>query len=469
MPTLIELLTDWMPSRRWFAGAAAPALRHLGSYVLDDPAPEPGVRAIIVPLIADESGAAAGRAPVVYQVPLVLRDVDTSVEASGYLGSVVHDGETHAVVDGPCDPAFARALLRLVEAEGRAGGEQPSDPTTAFGMPMPGAKAGEYGTSRVLSGEQSNTSIIYEMRRDGRPAAPLIVKLFRTISDGENPDVTLQTALASAGSLRVPPVLGHVSGSWPDPRVPGRLASGHLAFAQEFLPGVEDAWRVALRAAETGDDFLEAAASLGEATAETHAILREVMPTAVAGPAEIKAAIGRMRARFDEAAHAVPDLARHRDAALAAYEAAAHASWPTLQRIHGDYHLGQVLAAPDRGWVLLDFEGEPLRPLASRNLPDVPARDVAGMLRSFDYVAGSLSMQAGSEQARDWAEGARRAFLDGYRRGLAEREGAEAGAVDERLLAAYELDKAVYEARYEALHRPGWLPIPMRAIERILA
>lgn len=454
MTTLLELLTDWMPGQRWFAGAAAPTLRHLGSYVLQDPAAEPGVRLVTVALIADLSGG--DRAPIVYQVPLVLRDVDTAAAADGYLGSIQHDGEAFAVLDGPQDEAFGRALLALIEGEGRAPGERESDPTEAFGQPMPGAVAGEFRASRILSGEQSNTSIIYELEREGREA-PLIVKVFRTISDGENPDVTLQTALAAAGSRRVPAVLGHLSGQWHDPRLRDRLAVGHLAFAQEFLPGVEDAWRVALRAAESGDDFVESARSLGEATAETHGILRRVMPTAAVGRPEIDAAIGQMKSRFDEAVQEAPDLAPLRPRAFRVFDKAAVAAWPTLQRIHGDFHLGQVLAVPERGWVLLDFEGEPLRPLATRNLPDVPLRDVAGMLRSFDYVAGSLTMSAGREEGREWAEAARAAFREGY---------GEAG--DPALLAAYELDKAVYEVRYESLHRPSWLPIPMTAIERLL-
>ena len=190
-------------------------------------------------------------------------------------------------------------------------------------------------------------------------------------------------------------------------------------------------------------------------------------------------------------------LVRARTAAIdAVYARAAKVRWPRLQRIHGDYHLGQVLAVPYRGWVLLDFEGEPLRPLAARNAPDAPERDLAGMLRSFDYVAGALSLQAGHEIARDWADAASRAFLEGYRGrvgaapGPHPLEGAtgarhartDPDAVfpverdldrtedDERaLLAAYVLDKAVYEARYEAEHRPTWLPIPLAAITRLLA
>ncbi|HHW82841.1 MAG TPA: phosphotransferase, partial [Actinomycetales bacterium] len=138
------------------------------------------------------------------------------------------------------------------------------------------------------------------------------------------------------------------------------------------------------------------------------------------------------------------------------YRAAERATWPALQRIHGDLHLGQVMAT-NRGWVLLDFEGEPLRPLAERRQADLALRDVAGMLRSFDYAAGA---DPGKAEA-GWAERQREAFLDGYAQ-VAEnpRDSAE-------LLAALELDKALYEARYEAGNRPDWLSIPLRGIARL--
>src|SRR5665647_2211514 len=145
-------------------------------------------------------------------------------------------------------------------------------------------------------------------------------------------------------------------------------------------------------------------------------------------------------------------------------ESVSSATWPALQRIHGDYHLGQVLDVPDRGWVLVDFEGEPLRPLTERTQPDLALRDVAGMLRSFDYVAGSWEQSHPGRSAAQWATQARTAFLEGYAQS-AGRDPREDGV----LLDALELDKALYEVVYEARNRPTWLSIPITAIQHLSA
>jgi predicted trehalose synthase len=311
----------------------------------------------------------------------------------------------------------------------------------------------------VLEGEQSNTSIIYEAPDGDIP--PVICKLFRTIHHGENPDVELQSALALAGSTSVPRSIGSVRGEWSDTGQPTGRAAGHLAFAQEFLPGVEDAWRVALRSAEQGIDFTVAAHDLGVATAHVHATLALALPSTPTTPADIAAVLGQMHARLDAAINEVPELEERRHAIEEVFEVARSLPWPARQRIHGDYHLGQVLTAPGLGWILVDFEGEPLRPMVERTQLDVPLRDVAGMLRSFHYVAGCLTLEK-SLDTIDWALAAREAFLDGY---------VEASGYDVRtnraLLDAFEIDKALYETVYEARNRPAWVQIPVRAIARL--
>jgi maltokinase len=141
----------------------------------------------------------------------------------------------------------------------------------------------------------------------------------------------------------------------------------------------------------------------------------------------------------------------------------------TIQRVHGDLHLGQTLRTV-RGWKIIDFEGEPAKPIEERRRPDSAWRDVAGMLRSFDYAAeGSLQDHidavgdtdaTAAQDARDWSARNVSAFLAGY-------DEVSVADIDEALLTAYAVDKAVYEAVYEARNRPGWLPIPLAALRRL--
>jgi len=227
---------------------------------------------------------------------------------------------------------------------------------------------------------------------------------------------------------------------------------------------LDDAWRVALVAVASGADFSERARSLGQASAEVHASLAQAMGTRGATDDDVVALTRSMQARHAAAVSEVPALAEFDPMVKASIEAVSSATWPALQRIHGDYHLGQVLDVPDRGWVLVDFEGEPLRPLADRTRPDLALRDVAGMLRSFDYVAGSWEQAHPGGSASSWATRARTAFLEGYAQsaGRDPRQDAE-------LLNALELDKALYEVVYEARNRPTWLSIPTTAIARLSA
>ena len=295
-------------------------------------------------------------------------------------------------------------------------------------------------------------------------SAPVILKIFRTLAPGENPDITLQGALASADSPVVPASVGHVAGAWQRADGEGR-DHGQLAFAQEYLSGTTDAWRVGLAAAAADTPFAQRARELGRATAQVHVDLARVLPTREPTREEVHRRVSGMRRRAAMAASEVPGLAEHEVAIAKVFDAAQAARWPALQRIHGDLHLGQVLDVPDRGWVLIDFEGEPLRPLAERNDLDSPLRDVAGILRSLDYVVGALTRaphDAEVSTVRAWSEAAQTAFLDGY---------CDIGPDPRRehaLLRAFVLDKACYEVVYEARHRPSWLDLPTSAITRLL-
>jgi maltokinase len=397
----------------------------------------------------------AGRRPTLYQVPVTVRSAPAADLEHALIGAVVIDGGERWVYDGPHDPLYAQALYRLIISGARV----QSETTSATGHPTRIRSRARVVRSHVLSGEQSNTSIIFELSEDERPIDGVILKVFRTLGEGDNPDIVVQSALTAAGSELVPTVIGYVSGRWPGST--GSTVPGHLAFAQTFLAGVEDAWRVALRSVADGEDFAEQARTLGIATATVHTQLADVFGTVTASDQEVAGVIGRMRRRLALAVSDIPQLGGHAAAIDSLICRVERVPWPAFQRIHGDYHLGQVVAVPGRGWVLLDFEGEPLRPLSERSRPDSTFRDIAGMLRSFDYAAGAST----SHDAARWAHSARTAFLDGY--------SGESG-VDlstdrsQLLLAACELDKALYEAIYEARNRPRWLPIPLNAIDRLV-
>lgn len=454
MDSTLACLAAWMPRQRWYAAKGRPpSLRLVGWW--DPPAPaaptiDQDVR-VRTFLVSDEGSLPA----VLYQIPVVSRATATVDSHDHVIGSP-EPGTTF--IDGPFDAAYAQSLLRLVTVGGHGAGPR----TVASGHPN-SATPTDGMTAAVLSGEQSNTSLIY---RSDQGAPPIICKVFRQLHPGLNPDIELQTALADAGSSFVPAAVGSIEGSWPDTSTAGGSVTGSLAFAQEFLPGVEDAWRVALRAAALGEDFREPARALGTATADVHVSLADLFPTRPASSDDQAATVATWHQRLSTAIAEVPAIAQQRDAIEAVYARALAAEWPTMQRIHGDYHLGQVLRAPDRGWILLDFEGEPLRPMSERLLPDLPLRDVAGMLRSFDYVAGSIRLDQPDRSPQTvgaWAAEARAAFVEGY----ADRTGVELDVRSE-LLAALELDKAVYEAIYEARNRPTWVSIPLRAIARLV-
>ncbi len=461
-PTKLELVSRWMGGQRWYAAKGQqPRLRLLTAWRLDDPEGEVGIETLVV---ADE----AGPEPVVYQVPLTYRAEPLGSADHALVGTMEHStlGQRW-VYDAPHDPVYAAQLLELVQGRVRAQSSTVSGAVeeSVLGVPQPSwGPEVHVRTSRVLSGEQSNTSVILDGDLPDGHHTPLIVKVFRMLSPGENPDVVLQGALVGAGCLRVPAVVGAVTGQWPHPGTEGdHPASGHLALASEFLAGVEDAWRVALRAAEAGTDFSGPARALGEATAEVHRTLADVLGTQPTTAEQAEAIVAEMRERFEAAVSEAPVLEEVRGPVETVLRAACEAQWPELQRIHGDYHLGQVLHSPERGWVLLDFEGEPLRPLSERSLPDQWVRDVAGMLRSFDYVGGTREHTDGAS-ARAWVNAAQQAFLDGY----TARAGHDPRSLGP-LLAAFELDKAMYEVVYEARNRPGWLAIPLGAVRRLTA
>jgi len=432
-----------MPRQRWYGTKGRdPRLTLVADWPLD------AADARLL-LVRDEAVQPA----IVYQVP-VARRPEGSVPPGSLIGAA-DDGLVWT--DATTEPAFTDALCALVTV----GGEVGSDEDGFRGIPLVatgGRALAPQMTARVLSGEQSNTSIIY--RPEGEePGVPVICKLFRQVNPGINPDVELQSALAAGGAAFVPGAIGEVRGIWMTPE--GVPVSGSLAFAQEFFEGVEDAWRVALDAAAAGEDFADRAYALGASVAGMHVALAEQFSTVDPSEADRSAITGAWERRLTIALGEVPALQPYEEQIRDVYARALAAKWPALQRIHGDLHLGQVLDTPSNGWVLLDFEGEPLRPINERLQPDVAVRDVAGMLRSFDYVSGAVADDDG-EAVRAWVIAAQQAFLDGYA-DTTRRPRTD----DDPLLEAFELDKAVYEAIYETRNRPDWVGIPLAAIGRL--
>jgi len=464
--TVLDLLAGWVPRQRWYAGkgGGTPELARLGGLLLTDDGGShlspPGVDVLFVRATTPDGVA------VTYQVPLTFRPTPVPELEHALLGT--YDDAAYGerwVYDGPHDPAYVRALLRLLADEGEAWSGEGAALGRARAVQPPGGWAVDPGApAKVLGGEQSNTSIVV----DAAGERPVIMKIFRVLAGGDNPDVVVQTALAAAGSTRVARPAAWVEGWWPDPggKTP---AHGHLVYACEFLPGSRDAWREATEAVAAGRPFTEQARGLGAATAEVHTTLATALPSRPVDRAALDALADGLLARVDWAVRAVRALEPFTDAARTAADLVRYVgSARDLQQIHGDYHLGQVLHSASRGWILLDFEGEPLRPLSERTAPDLALRDVAGMLRSFDYAARHATVGVDPNDARAvaaqaWASACREAFLDGYAAG-----GGDDPRRREVLLRALELDKALYEVVYETRNRPTWVQIPLGAVRRLL-
>jgi maltokinase len=457
-----DALATWLGNQRWFAGKGQ-SLRDLAIVANTElVSGDPELQHLIV---------AVSHATAVdyYQVLVGLR---RRLPARLKHARIGPSGDGRQAYDALHDTDLTKTLLAGIAAGTEIGSLRMRAIT--------GARFDTDRDSLVLGSEQSNTSLIY--------GEESILKVFRRISPGPNPDLEVTTALARLGSPQVAEPLG-----WIETRLEGAPTS--LAILSRYLRLATDGWTLAatsvrdlyaavgdasdrdqsdrtadgnpdakVRAADAGGDFAGEARRLGIATAQVHADLAAAFGTDELGTDAVGELTERMYRKLDLAVAAVPELAKHVDMISDAFSELAKLSGPfPVQRVHGDYHLGQVLRT-ETGWVVLDFEGEPATPLAQRRARSSPLRDVAGMLRSFDYAArhqliGHPGQAALSDVARDWVRRNASAFCIGY---------AEAGGLDpvanQVLLRALQLDKAVYEVLYEARHRPSWLPIPLDSL-----
>jgi maltokinase len=461
--TFEDLLAAWLVKQRWFAGKGR-TVHDLAVVADTEIIPgDPGLRHLMVTV-------SHGATSDCYQLFIGLRARLPARLRHARIGA--HSGLQ--VYDGLHDSDLTRTLLDAIVADRTIGALRFCRlPAAELSWVTGGledhaahrARRDNRGLdSLVLTGEQSNTSLVF-----GDSA---IFKVFRRVAPGPNPDLEVASALAERGSTHVAEPYG-----WIETRMDG--APAILAIMSRYLRAASDGWSLAVtsvrdlyaaagtHAAEAGGDFAGEAERLGVATAQVHADLADAFGPSELEPEAIRELAEQMFRRLDMTAAAVPELARHADMIGDAFSRLAKLTEPApAQRVHGDYHLGQVMRT-QTGWVVLDFEGEPASPLAQRRARSSPLRDVAGMLRSFDYAARYQLITHPERDrlapmASEWIRRNADAFCAGY---------AEAGGLDPArnsvLLRALLLDKAVYEVLYESRNRPNWMVIPLDSLAEI--
>jgi maltokinase len=394
-----------------------------------------------------------------YQLALGFRPVE-----EGWRDAVVAELGGWTAYDALADPQLAREVVGLMR---RGATMALPEATIAFhGAGDGNAEAGELGPSRPIGVEQSNTSVVLDER--------LVLKIYRRLEPGTNPELELLRFLTERGFPNVAALVG-----WAETE--GRPLDATLAILQRFVRSRGDGWQLALDTLVSEPDWLPARAGrLGEVTAAMHTTLASDASDPSFAPEEPSTeSLALLSASVDEEIEQVflhlPE--RESVAPIAGRGEEVRDRLRLLSNIgpvgrvirhHGDYHLGQVLWSEDEDWIVLDFEGEPARSLPERRRKRSPLRDVAGMLRSFAYVSQAAPILRGTQAPEGWEERSRQAFLEGY-----------VGAVDAsilpagengiaRLLSVFELEKAVYELRYELDNRPDWIEIPVSGILRIL-
>jgi len=459
-------LMDQLPERRWFGGKGR-SLR--AARVVDETVVEDGPPALVFALVEVEFEDGERN---VYHMPLLVesdgtpRDAFDDVERLGGIGELMAHGHTVKGEDG----AFHFGGPGL-------------DP-----LSPPGGRS-----IRGLSAEQSNSSLILDEE--------VIVKFFRRVEVGANPDLELNRLLTNEGFPHIPPQVGEIIY---EGELEGEEVSFDLGIAQRFVGDAEDGWSEVLRhvhqlfdeihpedaredigalIAERNAEILERLEQLGDITASLHvALAREeagfdFTPEPIS-PADISSWAGGVRDSLRNLLlNGADELSPFKEAIEERVSGFSDLDGDvgTKTRVHGDYHLGQVLLAT-RDWLIIDFEGEPARPLEQRRTKQPPLRDVAGMLRSFSYAALVPVMERANGDgdalgpwAEEWEELAREAFLSGYLRTAHEGHFLPTDRdVLMSMLEFFELEKAIYEVGYERGHRPQWVSIPVEGIKRLI-
>jgi trehalose synthase-fused probable maltokinase len=445
-----ERLREWVVEQRWFGSKSQEVsqLNVLEAFPLRDETPQ-----LILALV--EARFPSGTHEV-YQVPIGIRPSD-----EGWTERVIAEAGGLTFYDALADPAHARELLHLMR---RGVDVQAGDGTLGFRW-FGSASDGATVEVRPVGVEQSNSSIVF--------GEALILKAFRRVEAGVNPELELLRFLSERDFPHIAPIAGWF-------QYEGRLMDATLGVVQEFLAGATDGWEFALDALATGPEaFLARVRDLGTVTGEMHTALgSEAADPAFAPEQPSTEALAILTATIDEEIERIfvemPDLealepirGRGQDVQERLQTLANVGAGGRVIRTHGDYHLGQTMLA-ERGWVILDFEGEPGRPISQRRLKRSPLRDVAGMLRSFSYAAAGSRILRGKPAPEGWEERARETFLDGYFAAVDPSLLPPGQDATRKMLAIFELEKAVYELRYELNNRPDWVAIPTAGIVRLL-
>jgi maltokinase len=440
-------LGAWLTKRRWFASKA----REVASFGAiaavpvreDDPL-------IVIALV--EARFHTGTHEL-YQVPIGLRPA-----SEGWTEGAICESDGWTVYDALKDPEHGRAVLEMMRS-GReiesAGGVARF--TAADGIPAAARDV------RAMGAEQSNTSLVFDERS--------VLKVYRRLEPGINPELELLRFLSAHEFANVPALLG-----WSD--FSGRLMEATLAVLQTFVAGGRDGWELALDEAPHGG-FIDRCRTLGEVTGGMHSVLGSDASDPAFAPEEPSGeTLALLTATVDDEIEKIfrdlrdtsavtPIAGRGEEVREKLRELTHVAAGGKVIRTHGDYHLGQTLLAGDE-WVILDFEGEPARTLPERRRKRSPLRDVAGMLRSFAYVSSAGRLLRGTSAPEGWEAQAREEFLAGYFDRVDPSLLPPGDAATQTLLSIFELEKAVYELRYELNNRPDWVEIPVAGIARLL-
>jgi trehalose synthase-fused probable maltokinase len=392
-----------------------------------------------------------------YQLPIGARPEGEWSEG------VICASEGMTIYDAMSDPETARQLLRMIVADTEV---ETGQGTAEFRSTGPGLPA-EVGSVRPMGAEQSNSSVVLDEK--------YVLKAYRRLGAGPNPELEILRFLTERDFPHIAALRGWYGHT-------GRLIDATLGIVQDFLTGATDGWDLAL--ADLREDprrFVARARALGEVTGRLHTALASDAQDPAFAPEETSAeSLGLITATVDEEIERVfLDLPDDLDA-LEPIRGRGQEVRDQLRRLtqvgsagrvirhHGDFHLGQVMHTGDGDWVVLDFEGEPARTLIERRRKRSPLRDVAGMLRSFAYAATASELLNGAPAPAGWEEEVRAAYLDGYVEETDQSLLPPGRAGVERLLAVFELEKAVYELRYELDNRPDWVKIPVAGIARLL-